>query len=96
MQNARINIAASILAKEASIVEEMNNLGMSKADTKKYDELSEKRKEIYREALPYLEKVMEMDPENKEAMRTSMNIYYQLGDNTKAESIQAKLDNSGN
>src|SRR5690606_29329264 len=96
MHNARINIAAAILAKEAAIVEEMNSLGMSKADTKKYDELSEQRKGIYREALPYLEKVMEMDPENKEAMRTSMNIYYQLGDNTKAEAIQAKLDSSEN
>lgn len=96
MHNARLNIAAAILAKEAAIVEEMNSLGMSKADTKKYDELSEQRKVIYREALPYLEKVMEMDPENKEAMRTSMNIYYQLGDNAKAEALQVKLDNSGN
>ncbi|HSP40016.1 MAG TPA: tetratricopeptide repeat protein [Gillisia sp.] len=96
MQNARINIAAAILSKEADLVEQMNSLGMSKADTKKYDELSEERKVIYREALPYLEKVMEMDPTNKEAMRTTMNIYYQLGDNDKAEAIQAKLDSSGN
>ncbi len=96
MHNARINIAAAILSKEAEIVEEMNSLGMSKADTKKYDELSEQRKVIYKEALPYLEKVMELDPDNREAMRTTMNIYYQLGDNDKAEAIQSKLDDSGN
>ncbi len=96
MHNARINIAAAILSKEADLVEEMNSLGMSKADTKKYDELAEERKVIYREALPYLEKVMELDPNNREAMRTTMNIYYQIGDNDKAEAIQAKLDNSGN
>lgn len=96
MHNARINIAAAILSKEADLVEQMNSLGMSKADTKKYDELSEQRKEIYKEALPYLEKVMEMDPNNREAMRTTMNIHYQLGNNDKAEAIQAKLDSSGN
>ncbi|HSP83308.1 MAG TPA: tetratricopeptide repeat protein [Gillisia sp.] len=94
LNDARLNIAAAVLAKEAAIVEEMNALGMSKADTKKYDELSEQRKVIYREALPYLETVMEKDPNNKEAMRTTMNIYYQLGDNAKAEAIQAKLDAS--
>ncbi|MEP6260564.1 MAG: tetratricopeptide repeat protein [Gillisia sp.] len=92
LNDARLNIAAAVLAKEAAIVEQMNSLGMSKADTKKYDELAEQRKVIYREALPYLEKVMEKDPNNKDAMRTTMNIYYQLGDNAKAEAIQAKLD----
>ena len=91
MTEARLNIAAAILAKEASIVEEMNTLGMSKADTKKYDELAEKRKDIYRKALPYLETVMENDPENLEAIRTSMNIYYQLGESKKADALQAKL-----
>lgn len=96
MHNARINIAAAILSKETAIVEQMNSLGMSKADTQKYAELGEQRKGIYREALPYLEKVMELDPSNKEAMRTTMNIYYQIGENAKAEAIQAKLDNPGN
>jgi|SRR5680860_68648 len=91
MTEARLNIAAAILSKEASIVEEMNTLGMSKADGKKYDELAEKRKGIYREALPYLEKVMENDAKNKEAIRTTMNIYYQIGDTEKAEALQAKL-----
>ncbi len=91
MAEARLNIAAAILSKEAKIVEQMNKLGMSKADTKKYDELAENRKEIYREALPYLEKVMENDAENLEAIRTTMNIYYQLGDNAKADALQAKL-----
>ncbi|MCF4101695.1 tetratricopeptide repeat protein [Gillisia sp. M10.2A] len=91
MSEARLNIAAAILSQEAAIVEEMNGLGMSKADTKKYDELAEKRKNIYKDALPYLEKVMESDPSNKEAIRTTMNIYYQIGSNDKADALQAKL-----
>lgn len=96
MAEARLNIAAAILSNEAKIVEEMNTLGMSKADTKKYDELAEKRKDIYRKALPYLETVMENDPENLEAIRTTMNIYYQLGDNEKADALQAKLTSQEN
>ncbi|HSI69157.1 MAG TPA: tetratricopeptide repeat protein [Gillisia sp.] len=95
LTDARLNVAAAILAKEASLVEEMNSLGMSKADTQKYDELAEQRKEIYREALPYLEKVMENNPDNTDAIRTAMNIYYQLGEEAKAEALQQKL-NGGN
>jgi tetratricopeptide (TPR) repeat protein len=91
MAEARLNIAAAILANEAKIVEEMNTLGMSKADTRKYDELAEKRKDVYRRALPYLETVMENDAENIEAIRTTMNIYYQLGENEKADALKAKL-----
>lgn len=91
MAEARLNIAAAILSTENKIVEEMNTLGLSKADTKKYDELAEKRKEVYRKAIPYLETVMQNDAENLEAIRTTMNIYYQLGENEKAEALQAKL-----
>lgn len=92
MTEARLNIAAAILSKEAAIVEQMNALGLSKADTQKYDELAAQRKDLYKQALPYLEKVMENNPENVEAIRTTMNIYYQLGENEKADALQAKLD----
>ena len=74
MYNARINIAYVILSNEAPIVEEMNKLGMSKADQKKYDELSDQRQDLYKEALPHLEKVIEKDPKNIDALRTMMNI----------------------
>lgn len=92
MTEARLNIAAAILSQEAGIVEQMNSLGLSKADTEKYDKLAAQRKDLYKEALPYLEKVMENNPENIEAIRTTMNIYYQLGENEKADALQAKLD----
>ncbi|WP_324718939.1 tetratricopeptide repeat protein [Salinimicrobium sp. HB62] len=91
MHNARINIAFVILSKEAPLVEEMNKLGMSKADQKKYDELAEERQGIYREALPHLEKVMVNDPDNVEAARTMMNIYYQLNNTAKAEEMKEKV-----
>lgn len=92
MTDARLNIAAAILGEEPAIVDEMNSLGMSKADTQKYDELAEKRKELYREALPYLEQVLEKNPQNREAMQTAMNIHYQLGNTEQADALQEKLN----
>ncbi|WP_029034879.1 tetratricopeptide repeat protein [Salinimicrobium terrae] len=91
MHNARINVAYVILSEEAPLVEEMNSLGMSKADQKKYEELSEQRQGIYREALPHLEKVMANDPTNLEAARTIMNIYYQINEPEKAEEMKVKI-----
>ncbi len=91
MHNARINIAYVILSREAPLVEEMNSLGMSKADQKKYEELAEERQNIYRNALPHLEKVMVNAPDNIEAARTMMNIYYQLNETAKAEEMKEKI-----
>lgn len=91
MTNARINIAFLILSEEREIVEEMNSLGTSAADNKKYDELGEKRMEIYQEALPHLETVLENNPDNIEAARTMMNIYYQLNEPEKAEEMKQKV-----
>lgn len=91
MKNARLNIVAAILSQEEEIVNKMNSLGLSKADTEKYDKLAEERKQLYKRSLPYLQELLEMDPDNVEALRTTMNIYYQLGENEKAEKLQEKI-----
>ncbi len=90
MTNARLNIAYAILAQERDLVDEMNQLGTSAADSKRYDELAEERKQMYRNAIPHLEKIMEQDP-SVEAARTMMNIYYQIGEPEKAEEMKAKV-----
>ncbi|MDR6302132.1 tetratricopeptide repeat protein [Mesonia maritima] len=91
MTNAYINLSTLILEDERKIVDEMNSLGMSKADNKRYDELVEEKKELYREAVPYLKKGMENDPSNTETIRTLMNIYSQLGEEQKAKELKQKL-----
>ena len=91
MKNAQINIAAILLSNEAPIVEEMNSLGTSSKDYKRYDELVEKRATIYREAIPYLEKALKIDSKNVEAVRTMMNIYSQLDDEAKVKEMKARL-----
>ncbi len=92
MTNARMNIVVAILAKERAIIDEMNELGMSKEDNKRYEELEEERKDIYKQAVPYLEKVIESDPENVNVIRTAINIYNQLGEQEKAAELKARLE----
>ncbi|MEZ4857733.1 MAG: tetratricopeptide repeat protein [Flavobacteriaceae bacterium] len=88
---AQINMAALILQDEGKLVEEMNKLGTSKADNLKYDELKEKRKQMYQEALPYLEAAVASSPQNIEVFRTLMNLYSQLGMDDKYKAAKAKL-----
>ena len=83
--NAYINLAALILGQEESIIDEMNNLGTSAADDRRYDELRLERKELYFEAIPYLEQVIDIDSNNFQAARTLSNIYSATGDDAKAK-----------
>ncbi len=96
--NAQINMAALILDSEQVIVDQMNNLGTSAADDRKYDELKEKRQQVYKDAIPYLEAALETDPNNLQAAKTLMNIYSAVGDTANLKMIKDRVDalESGN
>jgi len=87
MANAYNNIASIILAKDRILTEEMNKLGMSPEDTKKYEKLKAEKVEILKEAIPYLSKTIELDTSNTSAMKYLKSIYYQVGENEKAEEM---------
>ncbi|WP_274475403.1 tetratricopeptide repeat protein [Mangrovimonas aestuarii] len=89
--NAQINMAALILGEEQKIVSEMNNLGTSAADNKRYDELKEERMNLYREAIPYLEGALKVDPTNLQAAKTLLNIYVAIGDTQNENKMKAKV-----
>jgi tetratricopeptide (TPR) repeat protein len=92
------NIAVLILAEEGSIVEEMNSLGNSSADNKRYDELRAKRVEIFESAIPYLETTLKLKPKDVQAAQTLMNIYRGSGQTDKYKAMKAKVEalESGN
>ncbi|NJX15607.1 tetratricopeptide repeat protein [Tamlana crocina] len=96
--NAYINLAALILGEEKPIIEEMNGLGTSSADNKRYDELREKRQSLYKDAIPFLSKALEIDSDNLNAAKTLMNIYSILGETDKRNELKAKVEaiESGN
>lgn len=79
-KDAYNNLAVVILGGEEKIINEMNSLGTSRADNARYDVLMEKRKELYRSVVPYLEKVIELDRYNRAAINTLTNIYSSLGE----------------
>jgi len=90
--NAYINLSALILANEESIIKEMNGLGTSKKDDARYDELRIKRQELYKSAIPYLTKALDIDSKNISAAKTLMNIYSIIGETAKHTEMKAKVD----
>ena len=80
-ENSYLNLVALILDGEQDIVNEMNSLGTSRADNLKYDELKELRENLYKECVPILKDLISVN-NNIEAIRTLMNIYGTIGDNS--------------
>lgn len=92
------NMAVLLLSTEKEIVEEMNSLGTSSADNKRYDELKEERTKIYESAIPYLEQTLKLKPKDVQAATTLMNIYSAIGNTDKYKEMKAKVEQmqSGN
>lgn len=86
------NMAVLILAEEGAIVEEMNSLGNSSADNKRYDELRAKRTTIFESAIPYLETTLRLKPKDIQAAQTLMNIYRGSGQTDKYKAMKAKIE----
>jgi len=85
-QNASLhfNVGYYSLTDDAKLVDEMNkNLDNSKV----FDELNTKRKEMFKKALPYFEKSYQLDPNSgntKELLKTSYEV---LGMKDKADKL---------
>ena len=90
--DAYLNLFSVILDGEQAIVDEMNNLGTSKKDNIRYDELKVERENLYKQCIPYLEKLVEVSPTNVDALNTLKNIYGVLGENDKFKDISAKIN----
>jgi tetratricopeptide (TPR) repeat protein len=90
--DAILNMAVLILDRESSIIEEMNGLGTSAADDKRYEELKAERSKLYNDAVPYLQRVLEIDAKNLPAAETLMNMYSALGETDKYKAMKAKVE----
>tara|TARA_B100000575_G_scaffold238232_1_gene200518 strand:+ start:2447 stop:3679 length:1233 start_codon:yes stop_codon:yes gene_type:complete len=80
-ENSYLNLVALILNGEQEIVDEMNSLGTSRSDNLRYDELKLLREDLYVQCIPILKNLIAVN-NNVEAVRTLMNIYGTIGDNT--------------
>jgi tetratricopeptide (TPR) repeat protein len=88
-----LNLVGLILEGESALVEQMNELATSnkRSDYEKYDKLKQDRENLYTSCLPYLEKLIEIDSKNIEALKTAKNIYYTVGDNENYKLMTAKI-----
>lgn len=88
---ANLNAAVLILSQDESFVKQMNELGMTAADNKKYDELQKERINLMTNAVSYLEAALKIDSSDKEVIRTLANIYSQIGEEDKSDALFQKI-----
>jgi len=61
-------------------------------DVKKYNDAVEQINIVYAKALPYMEKALELKPNDVYSMRSLKELYYKLKQTDKYNAIKAKLD----
>ncbi|MDG1871366.1 MAG: tetratricopeptide repeat protein [Flavobacterium sp.] len=89
--NAYINMAALKLEKEGSIIAEMNKLTNSDKDMKRYDVLKKQREDLFRAAIPYLQKSLELEPKNADVAKTLLGVYSALEMTAEKKALEAKM-----
>ena len=89
--NAYLNLSILKLNGEKKIIAEMNKLGTSEKDNKKYEVLKKQREDLFKSAIPYLEKANELNPENKDVAITLLNVYSALEMTDKKKALKEKM-----
>ncbi|HSD13954.1 MAG TPA: tetratricopeptide repeat protein [Flavobacterium sp.] len=88
--NAYNNLGALCLSGDDKIVKEMNSLGMTPKESKRYDELKAKRQKMFSSAIPYFEKALELEPQNEGVKSILLNCYQVLEMDAKYKALKAK------
>lgn len=92
MANAYYNLAAIRIDEAQLLLDQMNKLGMSAADNKKYDGLKVKRDTILKDIVQLLEKTISIDKKNKDAKEVLLSVYKALEMKDKAKALDAELN----
>jgi tetratricopeptide (TPR) repeat protein len=90
--NAYLNLAALKLEAEKPIIDEMNKLGTSDKDTKRYEVLKAQRESVFKGVIPYLKKAHELDPKNEDVSKTLLGVYKALEMTAEAKALKATMN----
>ncbi len=90
--NAYLNLAALKLEAEKPIIDEMNKLGTSDKDTKRYEVLKTQRENVFKGVIPYLKKAHELDPKNEDVSKTLLGVYKALEMTAEAKALKATMN----
>ena len=72
--NALLNLSELKLRADEKYVTEMNKLGTSEKDNKRYEVIKAEREKCFKSVLPYLEKAVELKPEDDAAKKTLLSM----------------------
>lgn len=89
--NAQLNLSTSYVNEGNGLIDEMNTLGTSRADTARYDELKKKKDDLFLEGAKILEGALKTNPDNEGVLSQLKNIYGALGDNDNFMRIKKLL-----
>ncbi|MES2575228.1 MAG: tetratricopeptide repeat protein [Bacteroidota bacterium] len=89
--NAYINLSALKLDEQKIIVDDMNKLGNSASDMKRYDVLKSKRDNLIKSIIPYLEKAHELSPTDIDIAKTLVGVYSALEMMPESKALKAKI-----
>ena len=89
--NPYLNLAILKLDADKKLFEEIQKLGNSEKDNKRYEVLKKQREAVFTSALPYLEKASELDGTNEEVKGTLLSVYRALEMTEKAKALKAKM-----
>ena len=89
--NANLNLAELILRADDKLVKEMNKLGTSEKDNKRYEIIKAEREKNFKSALPFLEKAVELKSDDVAAKKTLLSVYNALEMTEKYKALKAKM-----
>lgn len=87
---AYTNLAELLLRGDKVLVDEMNKLGTSDKDNKRYDVLTANRKSLFNKVLPILEKAYQIKSDDEFVKGTLISVYKFLEMNDKAKALKNK------
>lgn len=90
--NALLNLSELKLRVDEKYVTEMNKLGTSEKDNKRYEVIKAEREKNFKSILPYLEKAVALKPEDEAASKTLLSVYRALEMTDKAKALKAKME----
>ncbi|MAG87309.1 MAG: hypothetical protein CMB97_08075, partial [Flavobacteriaceae bacterium] len=75
-----------------ALIDEMNTLGTSRADTQRYDELKKQKDDLFKKGAKILEDALKQKPNNEGILAQLKNIYGALGDNENFMRIKQMME----
>ncbi|WP_297513605.1 tetratricopeptide repeat protein [Flavobacterium sp.] len=89
--DAYVNLADMMLKPDQKLVDEMNKLGYTEKDQKRFEFLKVERQKLFNKVLPILESAYKLQPNNEGVINGLLTVYKFLERNDKVKELKAQL-----